>query len=152
METRRKRARYTKLRINEISAVDRPAQEGAVALLVIKRHDDDSFMDIVAKIQKRDGCSKLAAMATARTEHADAFERLQSGFAEPEPAEVSKASRRGLNLRRRPRSREDHERALRFAEGLDLELVAAMRANKPPAEVRQLAEQVAAAKRDADIW
>lgn len=75
-----KRRIVTKLRIDELSSVDRPAQPGAL-VRIMKRYDDgsaaDRFEAKVQEIQKREGCSGTAAMSRARIENADLFAAMQ---------------------------------------------------------------------------
>jgi hypothetical protein len=69
----------TKLKIDEISSVDRPAQPFALARIV-KRDDGgatDQFGAKVQEIQKRDGCKAHQAMQQARVEHPDLFQAMQ---------------------------------------------------------------------------
>jgi hypothetical protein len=82
--------------LREISCVDRPAQKGAMAM-IMKRdqtmdhydHDDDwldkaerdeatdDFLDAAREIQKRDGCTGLEALQKARHEDGGAFGAMQ---------------------------------------------------------------------------
>ena len=89
----RRRRIMRKLKITELSCVDRPAQAGAVAT-IMKREDtarpnyadiwcreqdalekaaEMPFEDTVIEIQKRDDCDRTAAMTRARLEHPDAW-------------------------------------------------------------------------------
>jgi hypothetical protein len=83
------RARYTRLKIDEISSVDRPAQPGAVALLV--KHDQRPpmavFKDCAAAIQNRDGSSHTEAMRKARLERPAEFAALQGLQLEAAPTD-----------------------------------------------------------------
>jgi hypothetical protein len=82
--------------LREISCVDRPAQKGAMAMIMKREqtmdhydHDDDwlekaerdeatdDFLDAARGIQKRDGCTGLEALQKARREHGGAFGALQ---------------------------------------------------------------------------
>jgi hypothetical protein len=161
METRRKKARYTKIKINEISCVDKPAQEGAV-MVIMKRHDPngDDFLALVDRIKDRDKSSRLQALRTARLEHSHAFEAFQDAAteAETEMDSETEKSRRGLtrNSNQRAASRQQQavlQERLAEAERLNSELTTALRDKKrDPVEVRQLAEKVVIAKRAAHIW
>jgi hypothetical protein len=88
MATRKRIMRTFKL--NEISAVDNPAQVHARAVL-LKRADArqehdmdltkiasfDSFDDAINAIAKRDGCARHEAMTKARTRHPALYEAYQ---------------------------------------------------------------------------
>lgn len=66
-------------RIDEISAVDRPAQKGARAR-IMKRQTEDAKMEFqkrVDEIRKRDDCSQTEAMSKAREEFPDEYEAYQ---------------------------------------------------------------------------
>jgi hypothetical protein len=69
----------TKLKIEELSSIDRPAQPGA--LVAIMKRDDggaaERFGAMAQEIQKRDGCMAHQAMERTRVEHPDLFEALQ---------------------------------------------------------------------------
>ena len=95
----------SKLKIDELSAVDHPAQPGALAR-VMKRHDPgtaaEQFDVKVQEIQKRDGCPRHRAMSEARLEHPELYDALQTRAAEepvqkrvPCAAEAMAAKARG---------------------------------------------------------
>jgi hypothetical protein len=77
------RARFRKLKLDELSSVDRPAAIGAKAVImkrdVSKGGNDMSadLMDRAATIAKMDNCSMTAAMRQARLELPAAFEAVQ---------------------------------------------------------------------------
>lgn len=83
------RARYTKLKLNEISSVDNPAQAGALAAIMKRdeRGNDMSFMEKILEIQKRDGGSHHNAMRAARIENPELFLAMQQ---RPIEAQVEK--------------------------------------------------------------
>jgi hypothetical protein len=65
--------------IDEISFVDRPAQEGAI-MTIIKHYAPnsfDSFEKRIEDIAARDGISKLDSMRRARVEYPREFEEYQ---------------------------------------------------------------------------
>ena len=89
----RRRRIMRKLKITELSCVDRPAQAGAVAT-ILKRDDTErpnyadiwcreqdalekaaemEFEDTVIEIQKRDDCDRTTAMTRARLENPEAW-------------------------------------------------------------------------------
>jgi len=106
------RSRYTSLKIAELSAVDRPAQSGALAL-IMKRDDGGtamrSFNKRVDEVAARDGCLRSIAMSKARHEFPDEFEAMQKNYPPPashrpapvpEAAAVEKAQRDFINAAR----------------------------------------------------
>ena len=100
----------SKLKIDELSAVDHPAQPGALAR-VMKRHDPGTaaqqFDVKVQEIQKRDGCPHHRAMSVARLEHPELYDALQTQAVEqplqkrvPCAAEATAAKARGDFMKR----------------------------------------------------
>ena len=91
---KRKRRIMRAFKINEISAVDRPAQAHARVCL-LKREGDlskiaafDSFDDAVAAIAKREGCARHAAMSRA----AKQFPSLLDAYPQEGDDRVAKAT------------------------------------------------------------
>jgi hypothetical protein len=97
-----KRRILREFRIAEISAVDRPAQEGAL-MAIMKRADDeqeddemelrkiasfDSFEAAVAAIAKREGCQRHVAFSKA----ANAFPALLDAYRREGSERVAKAA------------------------------------------------------------
>jgi hypothetical protein len=83
-----KRRLLEELTLDEISAVDRPAQKGAL-VTIIKRDESatfDTFEEACAHFEKR-GLSEIAAMSAVAREHPDLLAKYN---AEPAP-EVAKA-------------------------------------------------------------
>lgn len=93
------RARYTSLKLNEISSVDRPAQPGCVAV-AMKRHDRIGpvmkFEERVLAIAKRDSCTHTQAMSKARVEFPDEFEALQEADSESAPIQKLEAGQAAI--------------------------------------------------------
>lgn len=86
---------FTKLKIEELSAVDRPAQLGARAV-IMKRADDRqpadaraAFMGKARAIAKRDAIPMTQAMGKAISEHPAEFAAMQAVPA-PVPADHSR--------------------------------------------------------------
>lgn len=84
-----KHRKIKQLRIDELSAVDRPAAEPALAA-IMKRNSAEENMTAITKAQadfsaavrevaKRDGCLAYAAMAKARQERPELFAAAYAG-------------------------------------------------------------------------
>jgi hypothetical protein len=78
------------IEVEEISLLgkhSRPAVRGAL-VAIAKADQQLDFTDRVAEIRKRDGCSRVEALAKARIEHPTAFEAYQdSGLVLSRPTE-----------------------------------------------------------------
>jgi hypothetical protein len=84
-----KRRIITKLKIDEISGVDRPCQQGAVVTIMKRREDDAPIIKLkeppmdfertVDAIRARDKCSRTAALSKARQESPESFLAYRDG-------------------------------------------------------------------------
>jgi len=80
--TKRKRV-LTEFEITEVSAVDKPAQEGAKAEIEIAegiefiKNAHAEFSKVATNIAKRDGCLPHVALSKARRENPQAFENYR---------------------------------------------------------------------------
>jgi hypothetical protein len=74
-----KRRILRRIKIDEISAVDRPAQVGAVAAIIKSQGgvEMNAFEKRVQEIRVREGCSRIEALRKARHRHRDEFDRYQ---------------------------------------------------------------------------
>ncbi len=102
--TKRKRV-LTEFEITEVSAVDKPAQEGARAAIMKRKSAEVAegiafikqahveFEKCATQIAKRDGCKAHVALSRARAEHPQAFENYR------------KAGSLAMQLNREERSR-----------------------------------------------
>jgi hypothetical protein len=85
---KRKKRRMLAFKLDEISGVDRPAQQPALVTLFKRQPDPtptrqeepmpQTFTEAVEAIQKRDACTRMVAMQKAREECADLFKAYQS--------------------------------------------------------------------------
>jgi hypothetical protein len=112
-ETERKvRARLKTLKITELSAVSKPAQQGAIATIMKCQKSEDEmtaitkaqtdFSSVARDIAKRDGIAPYVAMDRARQERPDLFAKAYPGplmvsrvAPEPSPAAVKIAKASG---------------------------------------------------------
>jgi hypothetical protein len=65
--------------ISLLSKNSRPAVRGALVAIAKADHQQLDFTGHIAEIRKRDGCSRVEALARARIEHPSAFEAYQDG-------------------------------------------------------------------------
>jgi hypothetical protein len=91
------RARFHSLKINELSSVDRPAQPGALAVLLKTEKPAvvAKFLDLVEAIQKRDSCARTTALSKARVEHSEAFNEFQGSELTAADCDKSTANQTG---------------------------------------------------------
>lgn len=88
----KKRKIISKLKLNEISSVDKPAQAAALVTIMKSEESEMSFQDRVSEIQKSAKCSRVAALQKARELYPDEFESYQASGHEAQ-ADLQKAMR-----------------------------------------------------------